>query len=81
MGEKEEKMEETPPLHQDAIMALSVLGTVECASDTNDNVTKGVEELQDFVSKVSTNGLKQSSSNSYERNNDNKHQTKFDKCQ
>lgn len=80
MGEEEEKMEETPPPHQDAIMALSVLDTVECVSDTND-IMKAVDELQDLVSKVYTNGLKQSPSNCYLRNNDNKHQTKFDKCQ
>jgi hypothetical protein len=80
VGKEEEKMEEAPPPHQDAIMALSVLDTVECASDTND-IMKAVDELQDFVSKVYTNDLKQSSSNSYLRNNDNKHQFKFDKCQ
>ena len=32
VGEEEEKMEETPPPHQDVIMALSVLDTVECAT-------------------------------------------------
>jgi hypothetical protein len=77
---EEEKMEETPPPHQDAIMTLSVLDTVECASDMND-IMKAVDELQDFVSKVHTNGFKQSSSNSCLRNNDNKHQFKFDKSQ
>jgi len=53
---------------------------VECPGDTND-IMKAVDELQDFVSKVYINGLKQSSSNSYLRNNDNKHQSKVDTCQ
>ena len=48
VDEEEEEIEETPPPHQDAIMALSVLDTVECASDMND-IMKAVEELQDFV--------------------------------
>jgi len=61
VGEEEEKMEETPPPRQDAIMALSLLDTVECASD----IMKAVDELQDFVSKVYTNSFKQDSSNSY----------------
>ena len=64
VDEEEEEIEETPPPHQDAIMALSVLDTVECASDMND-IMKAVEELQDFVSKPYKNGFKQSSSNSY----------------
>jgi len=82
VGEEEEKMEETPPPQQYVIMALSVLDTVDSrmCSDTND-IMKAVDELQDIASKVYTNGLKQSSSNSYLRNNDNKHQFKFDKCQ
>jgi len=64
VGKEEEKMEETPPHHQDAIMALSLLDTAECASDMND-IMKAVDELQDFVSKVYTNGFRESSSNSY----------------
>jgi hypothetical protein len=77
--EEKEKMEETPP--QDAIMALSVLDTVESSSDTNENIMKAMAEVQDYESNVYKKGLKQSSSNSYLRNNDNKHQPKFDKCE
>jgi hypothetical protein len=63
---EEEKLEQTQPLptrppHKVAVMALSLLDVVVIASDTDDRIVKVMDELQDFVSKVYENSLKQRS--------------------
>jgi hypothetical protein len=68
--EQEEDGEEMQPLpehltRKDAFTALSVLDRVNSSSDDDEKIVKALEEIQDFVSKIYKNSLKQRSIDSY----------------
>jgi hypothetical protein len=46
-------------------MALSVLKTVICASEANEKIVKVMDDIQDFLSKIYKQSLKERSTDSY----------------
>jgi hypothetical protein len=73
VGKEEEKMEKTwpstlPTPHKDALMLLSVPDSVLSASDTDDKIVKAMDKPKNSVPKVYKNGLKQSTIDSYYKN-------------
>jgi hypothetical protein len=53
------------PTQKDAFMALSVLDAVISASDADEKIVKAMDDIQDFVSKIYKQSLKQRSIESY----------------
>jgi hypothetical protein len=53
------------PTRKDAFTALSVLDTVISASDADERIVKAMDDIQDFVSKIYRQSLKQRSIDSY----------------
>jgi hypothetical protein len=53
------------PTRKDAFTALSVLDTVISASDADKKIVKTTDDIQDFVSKIYRQSLKQRSIDSY----------------
>jgi hypothetical protein len=53
------------PSRKGAYMALSVFGTITSSSDADKKIVKLMEDIQDFVSKIYKQSLKQRSTESY----------------
>jgi hypothetical protein len=53
------------PTWKDAFTALSVLDTVIYASDADEKIVMAMDDIQDFVSKIYRQSLKQRSIDSY----------------
>jgi hypothetical protein len=62
-----EEMHSLPvhPACKDVFMVLLVLDPIVSLSDANIRIVKAMDELQDFISKVCNNTLKQRSTVSY----------------
>jgi adenine C2-methylase RlmN of 23S rRNA A2503 and tRNA A37 len=70
MDEQEEKGEEMQPLPErptprDVFTALSVLDGVISSSDADEKIVKALDEIQNFVSEIYKNSMKQRSIYSY----------------
>jgi hypothetical protein len=65
--EEGEGMQPLParPTRKDTFTALSVLDTVISASYANEEIVKAMDDVQDFVSKIYRQSLKQRSIDSY----------------